>query len=707
MRRSLRRAGWALAAVGGLGIAGPAFGQGFFSGHKGGSSSGAPVATTPARPVEGMPAEVRILGPVGHSTTTVESSAPPVMSERVSTDDAVHVELALLAEPMLFSYNLTAVPQNGTIEVRGYVPNPAVREHALKVAGQHTSLRVVDRTQIHPTVATRTSVDSPDILQRSAKSLLEVSFGDTVKNVEVKADVRGRLVVTGRVLSLEDKLAVSRKLRRVGGCSCVDNRLTVELGGDVIPAKTLSAAKAPSAPVAVQPTAPAPEATLPPPRPVPPAVPSAPTPPMPLTPSLPPAPPPVMKEATPTRSGPVTLTPAPTTVKEPTPTTPPPSNLPPSSLPPATPIKSTPVMPVLPPAVTTPSAPSKPAPVPTTTTTTPAPKWRDWQSTVPSGEKKPATPTVKEAVPVTRPPLPTAPTPAPTSSSSVPSLPPLPPSAQPKPPTELPPPLPAVKPTSATTLPPAPTKSTTPPALPAAPAKTTTPPTLPPVSAAPMPAKSTASVKGWMADPKATKSEPYVTTGTITFVEETPSAKAPATPVRPAAATVTRTETTSPIRPVSATVKAEPIVPAAPAPAPAPVRPAAPTPLKAEPTLPPSPPATSREPVRPVSGTMSPVTEAPVKSTPVKPEAPKPASSAIVPAAATSPLPTPSQIKQRITAVCGSTARSVSVSSRGAKHLHISVTVQTEAEAQRLSEKILDLPELAAFEVDLHVELRP
>jgi hypothetical protein len=104
---------------------------------------------------------------------------------------------------------------------------------------------------------------------------------------------------------------------------------------------------------------------------------------------------------------------------------------------------------------------------------------------------------------------------------------------------------------------------------------------------------------------------------------------------------------------------------------------------------------------------MSPVTEAPVKSAPVKTEAPKPATSDVVPAAATSPLPTPSQIKQRIVAVCGSTARSVSVAPRGGKHLQISVTVQTEAEAQRLSEKILDMPELAPFEVDLHVELRP
>src|SRR5262249_29990206 len=97
MRRALRRAGWALAAAGGIGIPAPALAQ---------------------------PTAVRILGPVGH---VVEAGGEVViaMTEGQARLEEGQVELAFLADPMLFSYGVGAHVEGGNLEVRGYVPTPA------------------------------------------------------------------------------------------------------------------------------------------------------------------------------------------------------------------------------------------------------------------------------------------------------------------------------------------------------------------------------------------------------------------------------------------------------------------------------------------------------------------------------------------------------------------------------------------------------
>src|SRR5262249_30232078 len=130
-------------------------------------------------------------------------------------------------DPVLFSYGLGAHVEGGAVEVRGFVPNAAVRDQALKAAREQTSLRVIDKMKVMPTVATRTSIDRPENIQRGAKELLEEAVPGQGKAMEVKCDARGRVTVTGTVPSYEDKLLVTRKLREVPGCSCVDNRLTV------------------------------------------------------------------------------------------------------------------------------------------------------------------------------------------------------------------------------------------------------------------------------------------------------------------------------------------------------------------------------------------------------------------------------------------------------------------------------------------------
>src|SRR5262245_48834072 len=102
MRRALRRACWALAAAGSLGLAAPAAAQ-----------------TTPA---PGQP--------------------PAWATSRRATE--IEVELAWLADPVTCPCPLTAHVTGPTLEVRGSVPSMFARAQALKLARERSQLAVID-----------------------------------------------------------------------------------------------------------------------------------------------------------------------------------------------------------------------------------------------------------------------------------------------------------------------------------------------------------------------------------------------------------------------------------------------------------------------------------------------------------------------------------------------------------------------------------
>ncbi len=200
MGRSLRRAGWALATAGSIGLA---------------TSAGA----------QGPP--LRFIEPGGHVVQTADTV---VMTEAQARLEEGQLELAFLADPMLFSYSLGAHVQGTDVEVRGFVPTEAVREQALTVARQQSALPVVDKIKLHPTLAGHGSVDRPDNIIQAARTLLEGAFPDDGPAFRLKCDARGKVTVGGSIASFEDKVLVSRKLRQVPGCGCVINELVIARG---------------------------------------------------------------------------------------------------------------------------------------------------------------------------------------------------------------------------------------------------------------------------------------------------------------------------------------------------------------------------------------------------------------------------------------------------------------------------------------------
>jgi hypothetical protein len=760
MRRSLRKAGWALAAAGGLGITTSA------------------VAQSPLPMAE----------PGGHVLPAGETENV-VLTEAQARFEEGQTELAFLADPMLFPYGLGAHVQGGVLEVRGYVPTEVARDEALRVARSQTTLAVVDKLKVHPTLAGHGAVDKPENIQRAARALLEESIPEYGKRLEVRCDARGHVTVSGSVGSYEDRLLVSRKLRQVPGCSCVINELTLGTAHEARPVQKTSATTAlheappPSSkptPKLWEPVAP------PPPLPAPITVhkdnespaPSSPrshsTPvPLPSAPEIKPLAPPAPVITTPTRG--TVETPVADVKPAPKATTPivpvievPP--LPPTTTPAKRPTPPTTVEMPLPPVTTAPKIVTPPLPkieVPPPAAAATAPKTvTPVQPKIEVPPLPPTTPPVKQPTrpaPTVEMPLPEATTTPKVVTPALPKIevPPLPPATTTKPaPTVLPgidkppsesrrPLLPPVQTTPSVTLPPVaptPAPSPAPAALPPVkpmPAPSPTPVTLPPIASpsatAPSRPVAPAQSKAPTSKPASGSSEEsYVTEGTISFDDPAPPKppvdKKPATvqprpitpmvqpppanPVgydRPTSVPPTKTIssdktaslpmiTSQPLKPAFADkaaalpqISSQPIV---------------------QPPLPPVKPASgpvtlTPPPVKATEGTLTLPPSRPASSPVVQVSAPPKASTPVAPAKAPAPVAptrpaatTPAgRLKERLEDACGA-GYDVRVTATAKNGMQVSITAKNEADGQRLMERMTPVfksAEFSAMEINAEV----
>jgi hypothetical protein len=113
------------------------------------------------------------------------------------------------------------------VEVCGEVPGPAVRQLALQMARAHATVPMTDWLKVNPALGSRSVGGDAAVLRDRAAELLAQAYPGQVRQMSVRAQADGHLTVTGTVASPEDRLAVSRLMCRLVGCSCVTNQLEV------------------------------------------------------------------------------------------------------------------------------------------------------------------------------------------------------------------------------------------------------------------------------------------------------------------------------------------------------------------------------------------------------------------------------------------------------------------------------------------------
>lgn len=195
MRRATGRAGWALAAAAGFGMGLPA------------------LHAQPAVVRNGAPENVQ---------------AQPTICTSTGRLAEIRAELAWLGNNLTFPCVLAARVEGKQLEVAGMVPDAIVRDHALRLAREASGLEVVDKLSVQPLPAMPPSAPNNEALCRTAVQTLGKSFPQSATKFQVDATATGQVSIRGSVSSYEEKLAISRRLSRLDGCTCVDNQLLVK-----------------------------------------------------------------------------------------------------------------------------------------------------------------------------------------------------------------------------------------------------------------------------------------------------------------------------------------------------------------------------------------------------------------------------------------------------------------------------------------------
>lgn len=150
----------------------------------------------------------------------------------LENDLAARIELELLADPITFPYIWRVQITNQGVELVGVVPCDDVREQAIRLVGQVTSLPVKDRVlvQVSPRPVKSPPRSARELGEAVQQRLEQAHLGGSsgAAEIDIYPDISGIVTLRGRVASLADKLLASRCLREVPSCLAVRNHLVID-----------------------------------------------------------------------------------------------------------------------------------------------------------------------------------------------------------------------------------------------------------------------------------------------------------------------------------------------------------------------------------------------------------------------------------------------------------------------------------------------
>jgi hypothetical protein len=133
--------------------------------------------------------------------------------------------VAKATAPAVNARRLAEIAVEGTtLSVRGFVPDKAVRDHTLRLARLYCSFSVVDAMKEHPSLRVRPGQMAPAQLQTAVVTALREALPkQQAQRLHVECAADGKVTLRGPVPSFEEKLAASLALRRLFGCTSVQN----------------------------------------------------------------------------------------------------------------------------------------------------------------------------------------------------------------------------------------------------------------------------------------------------------------------------------------------------------------------------------------------------------------------------------------------------------------------------------------------------
>ena len=160
------------------------------------------------------------------ASTKPASENKPEDSLALAESMRIHIEF--LADPLISATDIAPSVRNGKMILKGNVNNNTVAINAVALASRLTTCKVISEIRTWPVSFNKTEKLSVETLQANTNKVVSTELLTSYPKLTAAVSAEGTVIVSGPVVTLEDKLEISKRLRKVAGCQRVVNKMTVQ-----------------------------------------------------------------------------------------------------------------------------------------------------------------------------------------------------------------------------------------------------------------------------------------------------------------------------------------------------------------------------------------------------------------------------------------------------------------------------------------------
>ncbi|MCY2941435.1 MAG: BON domain-containing protein [Planctomycetota bacterium] len=161
---------------------------------------------------------------IASAKPTTENKA----EDSIALAEAMRIHIEFLADPLISTTDISPSVKNGKMILNGNVNNNTVANNAVALASRLTTCKVISEIRIWPVSFNKTTKVPVETLQANTNKVVSAEFQSAYPKLSTAVSADGSIIVSGPVVTLEDKLEISKRLRKVPGCQRVVNKMTVQ-----------------------------------------------------------------------------------------------------------------------------------------------------------------------------------------------------------------------------------------------------------------------------------------------------------------------------------------------------------------------------------------------------------------------------------------------------------------------------------------------
>lgn len=157
--------------------------------------------------------------------------------DSIALAESMRIHIEFLADPVISATDISPSVKNGRMILHGNVNNNTVADSAVALASRLTTSKVTSEIKIWPVSFNKNTKVPVETLQANTNKVVSAEFQTSYPRLSTSVSADGSIIVFGPVVTLEDKLEISKRLRKVQGCQRVVNKMIVQpmrMGGETV-----------------------------------------------------------------------------------------------------------------------------------------------------------------------------------------------------------------------------------------------------------------------------------------------------------------------------------------------------------------------------------------------------------------------------------------------------------------------------------------